>query len=186
MELNDAFNRDNLLHDKFKQLITDNGIEVVIETGTYHGRSTKAFAEMGVEVHSVDNNQGYLDIAREYLKDTSARLYMANSPEFLNALLPRIKDQKILLFLDAHWEHYCPLLDELKEIAAAGIKPIIAIHDFKVPNKDFGFDVYKGQPFNYEWIKPYLESIYGTYKHYYNTEANGSRRGVIFIEPTRT
>lgn len=184
MVLNDAFNRDDLLHAKFRQLVTDHKIDVVIETGTFHGMSTKAFAAMGVEVHTVDNNQAFYNIAQAGLEDlNNVHQYLDNSPDFLAKLLPSLKDKNVLLFLDAHWEHYCPLIDELTEIAKAGIKPVIAIHDFKVPDKDFGYDIYKGQPFEYSWIKPYLESIYGTYKHYYNTQAHGSRRGVIFIEP---
>lgn len=180
--MSDAFNRDSILHDKFKQLIEDNEIEVVIETGTYHGKSTKAFADMGVEVYSVDSNETYLNIAKDYLQGV-ANLTLGNSPDFLMQLLPTIKDKKILMFLDAHWEHHCPLIDELKAIAECGVKPIIAIHDFKVPNKDFGYDVYHGQDFEWDWIAPTVATIYDKFTHYYNTEAEGAKRGVVFIEP---
>jgi hypothetical protein len=180
--MSDAFNRDGILHDTFKKLVEDNGIEVVIETGTYHGKSTKAFCDMGVEVYSVDSNETYLNMAAEYLKG-AANLTLASSPDFLAELLPKLKGKKILMFLDAHWEHHCPLIDELETIAACGIEPIIAIHDFKVPNKDFGFDVYHGQEFTWEWIAPSVQKIYDKFTHYYNTEAEGARRGVVFIEP---
>jgi hypothetical protein len=93
-------------------------------------------------------------------------------------------DKKVLLFLDAHWEASCPLLDELAAIAESGMKPIIAIHDFKVPNKDFGFDSYNGQDYTWDWIAPSIEKIYGKdFKHYYNTVAEGAKRGCVFIEP---
>lgn len=182
--MKDAFNRDNHLHDKFVQLIKDNAIEVVIETGTYHGRSTRAFADMGVIVHSVDSNSSYLAEARNYIGNMpNVMLHHGNSPDFLRVILPTLKDKNVLMFLDAHWEHHCPLIDELEIIAKSGVKPIIAIHDFKVPDKDFGFDVYHGQPFEWSWIEPSVKKIYDKFTHYYNTEAAGARRGVVFIEP---
>lgn len=181
--MKDAFNRDNHLHDKFVQLIKDNAIEVVIETGTYHGRSTRAFGDMGVIVHSVDSNSSYLAEARNYIGNMpNVTLHHANSPDFLKAILPTLKGRNVLMFLDAHWENHCPLIDELETIAACGIEPIIAIHDFKVPDKDFGFDVYNGQPFEWSWIAPSVQKIYNKFTHYYNTEAAGARRGVVFIE----
>ena len=183
MVLSDAFNRDTFLHDKFKQLVEDNSIDVVIETGTYHGVSTEAFANMDVDVHTVELNDTYFSIAKSILsKYPNVHQHKGSSPEFLAGILPTLKGKKLLIFLDAHWNG-TPLIEELQAIAASGIEPIIAIHDFQVPNKDFGFDSYNGQDYTWDWIAPHVSNIYKSFNHYYNTEATGSRRGVVFIEP---
>ena len=84
------------------------------------------------------------------------------------------------------------------------------IHDFYVPTKDFGFDSYhysksyvglflkKGisflgkllnmnliekQKLDYVFIKNGLDKINPKYKYHYNSIAEGTRRGVIFIHP---
>ena len=96
------------------------------------------------------------------------------------------KDKSVLLFLDAHWESHNPLLEELQIIKDKGMKPVIAIHDFFVPeHPELGFDSYAGQDYNWEWIASSIESIYGAdgYKYFYNSEAEGMKRGVVFIMP---
>src|SRR5690606_34701363 len=94
---------------------------------------------------------------------------------------------KILFFLDAHWQQYNPLLDELKVIAEAGLKPVIVIHDFKVPFRDdLGYDSYNGQDYDYTWIQDSLHAIYGSnFTTRYNDQATGAKRGVIIIEPIK-
>jgi hypothetical protein len=88
-----------------------------------------------------------------------------------------------LFYLDAHSHIETPLLDELKAIAEAEIKPIIVIHDWKIPDRpDLGYDSYNGQDYTFEWIKPSIEAIYGDeYAYYYNNQAEGAKRGVIYI-----
>jgi len=63
---------------------------------------------------------------------------------------------------------------------------VIAIHDFKVPGKAFGFD--KAGNNDYEWscIKDKIKAIYNNgdennYHYYYNDKAAGSCRGIIYI-----
>lgn len=101
-----------------------------------------------------------------------------------------IDDTQPLIFLDAHW-YKNPLLSELHAIATHGIKPVIAIHDFKVPDHpELGYDVYAKQNITYDfaYIKESIENIYGKdgYEYHYNSEATGDKRGCIFIYPKET
>jgi len=92
------------------------------------------------------------------------------------------------IFLDAHWGSHCPLKEELEQIRRAGIKPVIAIHDFVVPNHtELGYDEINGQPFTYEWLKEDIDSVYGEdgYNVHYNSEAEGAKRGIIYIVPKK-
>ncbi len=176
-----GYEGDTFIHEEIKGLIKEFGIEVIVETGTYLGATTRRFLEFGIPVYSFEIDPENYSKATTVAK--GAKIYQMDSVDGLKTYLPEIKDKKILFFLDAHWEKHCPLLDELALIAQHGIKPVIIIHDFKVPGKDFGFDSYNGQDFEFEWIRPALEKIYPQFTYYYNHKANGAKRGVIYIHP---
>jgi hypothetical protein len=89
--------------------------------------------------------------------------------------------------IERHWDEYGnpdsinePLINELIIIAKNKIKPVIVIHDFKVPiyycdGSHIGY--------TYESIESYLMNIYGEtgYKYYYN--GPGADIGIIYITP---
>jgi len=179
-----AFNQDTFLLQAVKDLIAKYGIQTIVETGTYKGDTTLALAGLVPHVITSEIHPIYYDEAMARLKDfPNVRAFKGNSPEILAQVLPTII-QPSLFFLDAHWYAYCPLLDEIKAVANAQIKPVIIIHDFFVPDSpDLGFDTFKGQKFDFEWVKPMLDLV-GSYKHWYNTSATaaGSRRGALFAD----
>lgn len=187
-----GFEGDTFARDQFEKIIIEEEILTVIETGTYLGSTTKHFATWGTKVHTIEVNENHFRKAQEALKDfPDVKLWYGNSPEILAQILSRLVTselEKILFFLDAHWESYNPLLDELTVIANSGVvDPIIAIHDFKVPgHPELEYDSYKGQDYDLHWIEPKLIEIYrgvSNYRVEYNSEATGAKRGVIYIYP---
>lgn len=181
-----AFNGDFLVMEEFIRLKEEFDLKVVIETGTYHGDTTKALADIFPEVHTIELSEDYQRIAKRNVgENENVYFHLGSSPAVMEEMIPRGWDPGLLIFLDAHWNDYNPLIDELKVIAGKKIKPIIAIHDFKVPGKDFGFDSYAGQDYDYAWIENSLIEIYGVggFGYYYNSEAKGSQRGIIYILP---
>lgn len=193
IELNEkGFEGDIHLKEEFQRLIDKHKINVLIETGTYLGNTTKQFAEMVAIVFTIEQNEEYYWAANEKLA------YIGNVTNLIGSsvqVLPMILSnpmvagepkQNVLLFLDAHWGENNPLLQELEIIANHKIKPVIVIHDFKVPDHpELGYDSYDGQDYEWSWIEKAVESIYGPdgYTYHYNTQAEGAKRGVIFIEP---
>ena len=97
------------------------------------------------------------------------------------------QQDRFLFFLDEHWGSVCPLIAQLEEIAKLNIRPVIMIHDWQVPFRpDLGFDHFPdGSPFELSAIIEQLNAIYGANRWtcYYNSEAEGARRGIIYIEP---
>ena len=179
----DGFEGDLYLKQEIQRLVTLDNIQVIFETGTYLGNTTKQFATMVNEVVTVEINQTYFDQAQKSFEGVHhIKNYLGNSPDVMDALLPQYRNHNMLFYLDAHWGDVCPLKSELKCIAAHGIMPVIVIHDFLVPGKDFGYDSYLGQPFTYDWFKPELDAIYGTdqYQYFYNKKAMAAYRGVLF------
>ncbi len=180
-----AFNGDHYLRDEVSFLVERFNIDLIVETGTYHGQTTKFLSTLA-PVITTEINEGYLSLAREYLKGIdNITMLQGNSPDLLAEVLPKHKNKKILFFLDSHWDpNNVPLLPELKAIREAGIEPIIMIHDFKVEGKDFGYDTYNGQDYEYKWVRNNIRDIYkGEATIYYNSEAAGARRGCLFAIP---
>ena len=166
-------------------------LDTFVETGTCYGSTTlwaaKHFRERPI---TMEVNETFLGVAQGRFSDAGAAItvMLGDSAAMMPACCEAIKSagQSALFFLDAHFEAHCPLLQELAAIAEAGIKPVIVIHDFQVPGRpDLGFDTWEGQPFRFSWIRPSLDAIYGAngYSHYFNHEATGARRGVIYIHP---
>jgi hypothetical protein len=175
---------------KFLDIKKEFDLNTVIETGTYHGTTTRWFSENFDVVHTVEVKPEHYEVALENIgKIPNIKMNLKDSPEFLEEILASVDDNKTILFLDAHW-YTNPVLDELDSIKNSGKKPIIAIHDFMVPDHpEFGYDIYPEQYiiYNWDWIKGKVESIYGEngYTKEYNSIAEGAMRGCIFIYPKK-
>ncbi len=180
-----GYEGDEFVHEEIKKLVDKFKVNLIVETGTFLGATTKRLSEFcNVETFEVVE-ENYNKSVQNCKGINSIELNLKDSVNGLIDLLPTVLDNSILLFLDAHWWDACPLLDELKVIADNGIKPVIVIHDWKVPNRpDLGFDSYKGQDFTFEWIEQSLKNIYGNnFKYHYNDQASGAKRGLIYIYP---
>jgi hypothetical protein len=186
-QMTTPFSGDKYLAETFLTLRDLFNIKTVIETGTYKGATTLWLNEHFEDVHTTEIDERLYNELRQTFKGTNIKLWCAGSEEALPEILAYINDKQPLIFIDAHWYNN-PVLAELKAIAEAGIKPIIAIHDFKVPNRpDLGYDIYPNQKIVYEWqwIEKHVEAIYGKdgYEYFYNEKAEGDMRGCVFIHP---
>lgn len=186
------FNEDTFMETAFLELKKRHKINLVIETGTYHGTTTQWLAENFYFVETVEVVPHNFVIAAKILSAyKNVIMNLGDSVTELKHILEgvklKLKGKPPLLFLDAHW-YANPLLGELEVIAACGIKPVLVIHDFYNPfHPDFGYDVYPEQNIKYEfdYVAGALEKIYGKsgYNHWYNQEATGAKRGCLFVTP---
>ncbi len=187
-----GFEGDTFLKVKFEELIHDHKIEQVIETGSFRGCTTRELSRMVKHVYSIEVvEENFKAALVECFGLSNVAITKGSSEKVLPHLIRSLEyPANKLFFLDAHWQQYNPLLDELKVIATylSGKPPVIVIHDFKVPgNSELGFDSYAGQDYDFEWIKKDVEAIYGTdgYNVEYNSEATGAKRGVIILSPKK-
>jgi hypothetical protein len=187
---NGAFNEDIHLVEKFLQIKKKYKIKNIIETGTYHGVTTKWFSGNFDYVYTVECNNTYFEVAAKNLSGIgNIVMKLEDSPKFLENTINSVDDKSTIVFLDAHW-YTNPVLAELDSIKKSGKKPILAIHDFMVPDHpEFGYDVYPDQGiiYNWEWIKEKIDSIYGIYGYTkeYNSKATGAMRGCVFVYPNK-
>ena len=175
--------QDIYLKDKIKDIIAEYGITTIVETGTFEGKSTVEFAQLVPKVYGIELSDKFIKETTNRLKKNNIHnvtLVKANSPEGLRQLMPDLDVDKTLFFLDAHWNTYWPILDEIETIEKN--KGVILIHDFKVPNNnELGFDSYKNQPLDYDFVKNALDSWCPTHRIEYNTKAYYEVRGVAFV-----
>jgi hypothetical protein len=186
------FNGDTFIEQEFLSLKDRFSLTTAVETGTNHGDTTVWLAKNFLKTVSceIDHNLVQECAVKFKQENVHVELFYGSSEAVLDYVIPhRGIGHDTIFFLDAHWNSYCPLLDELEAIAKYELLPVIAIHDFMVPGGGLGWDSYNGQDYTFEWIKPKLDKIYSFknrgYKHYYNTpeKACGAMRGVIYIVP---
>jgi len=184
-----GYEGDSYIGVEIKKLVECFDVKQIVETGTYFGFTTLRLAEMCDTISVELQHNHYIEAEKTFAEHTGnnkIELIHGDTIDVLTRLCPTLDKEKILFFLDAHWQQHCPLLDELRIIAENAMKPIICIHDFKVPNRDdLGYDSYNGQDFTFEWIKTSIDKIYGEdkYDYHYNNESEGAKRGVIYIYP---
>lgn len=179
------FNGDTFLCDKFLELKERFNINCAVELGSCVGGTTKWLSENFALVYAIEINQDYLRIGKQRAPKDNIHYYSGSTVDMLPYVLCQINSNSIF-HIDSHWGPNNPLLKELELISEFGLKPILEIHDFKVPgHPELGFDSYGGQDYDWEWIKESVEKIYGVdgYNIEYNSEATGAKRGVIFITP---
>lgn len=181
------FNNDFHLQEMMSKFIDESRVELLIETGTYKGDTTKFLATFNKPVITTElveelYNEACIDI-KEY---TNIKALLGDSTTLLKPLLPT-NGERVFFFLDSHGANDRSLDRELDLIAESNITPFITIHDFVVPGTTLGYDSHDGQAYCFESFKDRFNKIYkrfGGYIYHYNDDtAVGSRRGCIFLKP---
>lgn len=157
-----GFGTDPMLKVDILKYKTIFDYDIVIETGTYHGTSSRILSEIFKKVYTCELSDHGLDVIRENIKNRpNIEFMVGNSPDCLKKWFTEIGHDKFFLFLDAHWYDYHPLLDELQTVADFGYKPFIFIHDFYCGHKDWAYDEIKGLKLDFDYVKDKINKIYG-------------------------
>ncbi len=184
----EEFNGDYFISQNFIKLKEQFNLTHAVELGTCLGSTAIWLGKNFTKVDTIEINQDFGNIAKERIIEAAldnVSIHIGNTTDILPLI--SIEDNSII-FIDSHWYDVCPMLEELTIIADKGIKPVIAIHDFLVPNEhSLGYDSIHNQSFNIEWITPYINAIYGEegYNYYYNSDLESTeiKRGIIYITP---
>lgn len=122
-----------------KDLAASAGLQRVIETGTYHGRTARLLAEVFPEVITIERDAALHRDARRRLADlVSVTAVQGHSVARLAELADHSKPT--LFFLDGHWsgadtageEDECPVLAELGTIGAGNATDCFIIDDARL------------------------------------------------------
>lgn len=188
------FNGDGYLAAEVLRLARLHGCRTFFETGTCYGSTTLWAAEHFEDVWTVEVSPEYREVAVKRFVEQAVHgkviTLEGSSPEVIQGIhKDTMRLAPIIFWLDAHWRDQCPLIREIEAISDKGIRPVIVIHDFKVPGRpDLGFDCFPGgEPFELSKISASLDRVYGPdgWTHHFNDRAEGAKRGVVFIEPAQ-
>lgn len=184
---NEPFNGDIHICEQFLKLKEQFSITTAVETGSCLYSTTKWLGENFETVYTIELNPDFAKYGIHKVQSMqNVKPYLGDSVDILNVLIPKLKE-RCIFFLDAHWNDFCPLLEELVSISNIEVAPVIAIHDFYTGNPEFGYDEYKGNRFDWDFIAQHIALIEGKlsceYTSYYNNIAVGAKRGIIYIHP---
>jgi len=114
-------------------------LEVFVETGTFEGDTVAQVRELFETLHTVELSEKYFEISRQrFLHDPAIVVSQGHSPDWLKQLVPRLLDQTVLYWLDAHWcvaeqtageISQCPLIEELRAIGGLNPQSVLMIDD---------------------------------------------------------
>lgn len=209
--------KDKIAYNKYKWFIGKFESDTLIETGTFMGEGSIIFTKFHNNVITCEVNNSYinrsiLNFKRngflqenifytkthnlkvfKFAKDNKNIWLIEGSSElaletiFLEELNYNFK-KPYTLFLDAHWNEYWPIIDELKLIADFKLSDSrIIIHDFKVPGfDDWGFDSYDNQQLDYDYVKDYIFRINPFYLPFFpeNVSNDPRGRGILYVVPS--
>lgn len=180
--------RDRKLRERLAAVVAERGIRTIVETGLDKGGSTLVFAGMAEHVIGVDNMGDRVGGVAKMMSEvgvTNVRLVHQNSPDALRELIAAGLDASTtLFFLDAHWQKYWPLKDEIGAITRG--HGVLVMHDARVPGcPGLGVDEYDGQELSYEYLRDVLAAWSPAHRVEYNDDtAEWPRRGVMIVYPS--
>lgn len=181
---------DGKMLARLKAIIANLQLTTVVETGIDKGGSQFLFSEIVDRVIGVENVPARVDAVRAAFVErgiTNATIAQGNSPDVLAALIVGGLDATNTLFLlDAHWQDYWPLKDEIKAIPRG--QGVLVMHDARVPGcPNLGVDQYKGQELSYEYLQDVLTAWSPDHVVEYNDEtAEFPKRGVMYVYPNQS
>lgn len=183
-----AFYQSPELIPFFGYLQQEYNLKVAVETGTWKGESTALFALLFSEVHTIEVLDSHYKIATENLAQFSnTHCHFGSSPETLNRILPALAGQPALFYLDAHWNEYWPLLDELDAISKTHKDNcVVVIDDIKVPGRpEIPYDSYGKSECSYEYVQEQLSKIFTEYTVHYLVPRHVVARAKMVVIPKK-
>jgi hypothetical protein len=183
---------DHFLRDRIFQIIGERGIQVIVETGIWKGDSARWFCNMAPRYVGIDANPQCIEWTNATLNRGGRgnfQLFLGDSPQVLRRIMVDLPVEHTFFFLDAHCYPHpgapWPLPNEVRAIPRG--KGVLCFHDFRVPGKDFGVDIYTvdgvEREFNYDLVKDVLTEWSPGHRVEYMQEADpeSSYRGAAFI-----
>jgi hypothetical protein len=132
--------------------------DVFIETGTFQGAGITLAIEAGfTEIHSIDIKPQIPSNYQHGLENI--HLYIGDSAEVLEGLLPKLKGRKIMFWLDAHSQ-----IMEGEEENFPLLRELLVIRESKLKNATFLIDdfLYMTHPDITGYTKETILHVFGT------------------------
>ena len=189
-----AFHCDAIYRQLMLALLSAFHFTTFVETGTSRGYSTELVAlhQPQLPIQTIEVVPATYELAKRSLaRYPNISQHFGNSGDWIRDMIREHRFGNFpLFFLDAHWQRYWPLRDELRHLAEDRLRTVIVIDDFEVPgHPEFGFDidggaeVQEGEKCNLDYVRPALgppNSYHAIFPKYSRPDAKlTSRRGAF-------
>jgi predicted O-methyltransferase YrrM len=185
-----AFNNQQARNAIFQSLFQTFQPWAIVETGTYRGSTTEAFARTGLPVFGAELDPHALAFARMRMRGApNVKIIEGDSRDVLRGLLdgPTWANHgaNSFFYLDAHWNEDLPLAEEIDIIFSRCPDSIVMIDDFAVPgDAAYGYDDYgPGKALDSHYVGPSV-SAHGLTLYYPSTHSDnetGAKRGCVVL-----
>ena len=143
----EGFNGQKKRQELFCAIVDRLPPAAIVETGTFRGCTTEFMSRIAAcPIHTVEQHPRYYGYSRARLwKRGNVHGYWMDTLAFLRTKAGELLDPmaRTFFYLDAHWESFLPLRDELELIFGRFRRAVIMIDDFKVPDDPgYRFDAY--------------------------------------------
>lgn len=156
------------------------GGDVLIETGTFFGDTAAALADQFKEVYSIEvEPRLHRRAMRRFRGQPGVHVVLGDSATALPKILAALpRDRKAMFWLDGHYsggftgrgQQDCPVLDEMRAIAASGLRgPLVLIDDARCFGKLPGY--------------PPLDEVCALARELFPEAAVGVENDVIAVRP---
>ena len=136
-------------------LIRNYKCDSIIETGTHFGDTTSFLAKTypHLDIITCETQRNFYDKSKARLsKFDNVEVVYGSSEKVIENYLPDLHFP--LIYLDAHWEDYWPLQDEIKNITHG----IVCVGDFNIKHMDYGFDSYNDVDCDLSFLREHLST----------------------------
>lgn len=134
-----TFSIDRKLVETLKNQINMN---IFVETGTFKGDAVNSIKDLFQQIYSVELSKEYHAAStKRFQTFDHITILHGHSAEKLAELMPKLKNQPVLYWLDAHWcvatntageQSQCPLLHEIRAISEFHPDSVILIDDARL------------------------------------------------------
>lgn len=182
-------NGQNGRRSLFEAIFRECAFDSVLETGTYHGTTTRYLAERTkAPVFTIERDPRCFGFAAQALRSLAdVHVCLGDSARQLPGLLASLAERQArpFVYLDAHWGVDLPLAAELSLIFGALRHSVVAVDDFRVPgDPGYGFDDYgPGATLDLATFAPLLADLGVTpfFPVLPSSQESGKQRGVVVL-----
>lgn len=134
-----SFSLDQRLVTSLKEVLA---LNVFCETGSFKGDTINTLHPFFDRLVTIELSEPlWKEVSSRFSEITKVQAYLGNSSQILSEIIPTLKNESVLYWLDAHWcvaddtsgeQSQCPLLDEIHAIGSLNDTSAIIIDDARL------------------------------------------------------